>query len=196
MQDKIKGITDRQFAAMVVLMLLIAISSIAIFEYRAERKHNHIKSDSVDFKLMQNFIHRNLIKKGIKKVESEVKVLTVKDTIYLERWHKAIEHSQSAPDTCYEYISRLIYACDTMRNNLVALNKKLREADSLKTLSAEIDSSDIAMLYTKKNEADSTIFSLKAELAKAISQKKKWRNATLIQAGYIILREGKSILLN
>ncbi len=196
MQDKIKGITNRQMAGMVAVMLFIAIVSILVSRCNCSRQHTQANIDSTDFKLMKSFIEKKLIKGKIKMRDSIDKVLVQHDTIFVDRWHKAKENAKLAPDTCHQYIQRLINACDSMarHKDSISNNLRLKMADQ-KVLSAK-DSSDIALLYSAKAKADSTIFALENKLAKAIKQKKNWRTAALVEGGYILMREGKPILFD
>lgn len=194
--EKIKGITNKQFASMVAIMVFIAIVSIFICKCNYSRQHAQAKIDSTDFKLMKSFIEKKLIKDKIKVHDSIDEVLVQHDTIYVNRWHKAKEYSQQAPDTCQHYIKRLVNACDSMKMVKDSINKNLRgKIDEQKVLSLK-DSSDIVLLYKEKAKADSTIFALENQLEKAIKQKKNWRTAALVEGGYILMREGKPILFD
>lgn len=194
--ERIKGITNKQFAAMVAIMLFIAIISIFISNCNCAKNHVKSKIDSTDFKLMKSFIEKKLIKDNIKKHDSIDKVLINIDTIFIDRWHKAKEISKQAPDTCQHYIEILEHACDSMRLNLEAVILNLRLINMLKDSLQYRDSTDIAMLYKVKEGLEIQLSDALKELEKVTKQKKNWRTAAIIEGGYIILREGKSVLLN
>lgn len=192
--ERIKGITTKQFAAMVAIMVFIAIVSICVCKCNYSKQHAQSKIDSTDFKLMRSFIEKKLIKDKIRKHDSIDQVLVKIDTIYVDRWHKAKEIAKQAPDTCQHYIKLLEHVCDSMKMIKDSINKNLRIKNEEHKAHAVKDSSDIVLLYKDKAKADSTIFSLENQLAKAIRQKKNWRNAFFIQSGLMLLREGKSKL--
>lgn len=194
MQDKIKGITPKQFAAMVAVMVFIAMISICICKFNSDKQHAQSKIDSTDFKLMRSFIEKKLIKDKIRKHDSIDEVLVKIDTIYVDRWHKAKETAKQAPDTCQHYIQLLVHACDSMKMIKDSINNNLRIKNEEHKAHAVKDSSDIVLLKNKGLKADSTISSLENKLEKAIKQKKNWRNAFIIQGGLMLLRESKSIL--
>jgi len=194
--EKIEGITNKQFLAIVAIMILIAITSICIVNYITNKKVIHTAIDSADFKLMKSSIEKKFIKDKINMHDSIDKRLIKIDTVYVDRWHKAKVLAIMAPDTCNEYIKRLINACDSMKSVKDSINKNLRDKINEQQQLSLKDSADIVLFYQEKAKADSTIFALKNQLAIAIKQKKMWRNSSLAQSIYIILREGKSVLLN
>lgn len=194
--ERIEGITNKQFVAMVLIMLILAVTSVLVCEYRNDYKIIQNKLDSSDFKLMKSFIEKNLIKDKIKEHDSIDKVLVKHDTIFVDRWHKAKEFARQAPDTCQHYIELLQHACDSMRTNLEDVILNLRLISMLKDSLQFRDSINIALLYQVKEGLETELFKKQKELEKAIKQKKIWRNTALIQGGYIILREGKSVILN
>jgi hypothetical protein len=194
--EKIQGITNKQFTALVVLMILISLGTICITNYIGNKRVQQNELDSTDFKLLKSFIEKKLIKDRIKKHDSIDKVLVKLDTIFVDRWHKAKAIASAAPDTCQHYIQLLVHACDSMKMIKDSINKNLRIKIEEHKAHGIKDSLDIVLLYSEKSKADSTIFSLENKLEKAIKQKKWWRNAALIEGGYIILRESKSIIVN
>jgi hypothetical protein len=194
--ERIQGITNRQFVAMVAIMILISLLTIGVTNYIGNKRLKQTELDSTDFNLLKSFIEKKLIKDKIKKHDSIDKVLVKIDTIYVDRWHKAKTIAVQAPDTCQHYITILVNACDSMKAIKDSINKNLRLKIEEHKAHAFKDSTDIVSLYKEKAKADSTIFSLKNKLEKAVKQKNNWRNAAIIEGGYIILREGKSVLLN
>lgn len=196
MQDKIKGITTGQFAGMVAVMLVLGILGVGISYCNCKKNHVQSKADSTDFKLMRNFINKTLIRGRIKKIDSIGVQLGKRDTIFVDKWHKAKEYASLAPDTCLEYILRLKHACDSMRLNkdsvILNLRFKILEQDS----ASAIDSSDIALLYAVKEKLEINITLYQDSLANALRKMKNWRTVATGEGIYIILREGSPLLTN
>jgi hypothetical protein len=194
--ERIQGITNRQFVAMVAIMILISLLTIVVTNYIGNKRVKQTELDSADFKLLRNFIEVKLLKDLEKKHLVKTDTLFKVDTIKVERWHKAKEIVKAAPDTCQHYIKILEHACDSMAAIKDSLISELLKVIAIKDSIEHKDSCSIELLNRKAFMLKSEMDNLVAEIDKLTRQKRWWRNAALIEGGYIILREGKSILVN
>lgn len=194
--EKIEGITNKQFTTLVVLMIIVSLFTIGITNYIGNKKIKQAELDSADFNLLRNFIEVKLLKDLENKHLVKVDTLFKTDTIRVERWHKVKEIVKLAPDTCQHYITILEHACDSMIVIKDSLISELIKVIAIKDSIEYKDSNSIELLNRKVLMLRSEMENLIVQIDKLTKQKKRWRNAALIQGGYIILRESKSVLLN
>lgn len=193
-----KDITKSQFAAMTMIVFFICLTFglLHYFVYTGNQNALSIKNDSIQYKLIENKIRKEILKDERKKLDSIGQQLIKRDTVYIDKWHKAKEDAKQAPDTCNEYIQNLISNCDSLINHYKLKYENELANRQLCDSSAAIDSSDISMLYIKYNAAIIDYNNLKEDYEKCKRQKNNWRLASMIEGAYIIFRESTQAISN